>query len=80
MINVQTSVTSYMIDNCNYNYIVPECETVMSIVVREVVVVVGKEGGTVRGLADELHSIPLSATTPVIHCMSSGASRGQVLQ
>ena len=52
----------------------------MSIVVREMVIVVGKEGGTVRGLADELRSIPLSATTPVIHCMSSGTSRGRVLE
>ena len=42
------------------------------------VVVVGKVSGIVRGLVDELGSMP--ATIPVILCMSYGASRGQVKQ
>ena len=50
----------------------------VSVAVREPVVVVGKVGGIARGLSDELCSIP--AITPAIHCMSSGASRGRVLE
>ena len=42
------------------------------------VVVVGKVSGIVRGLADELRSMP--ATTPAILCMSYGVSRGKVKQ
>ena len=49
-----------------------------SVAVRATVVVVGKVGGIARGLADELRSIP--ATTPAIRCMSSGASRGWLLE
>ena len=50
----------------------------VSVAVRAAVVVVGKVGGIARGLADELRSIP--ATTPAIRCMSSGASRGWLLE
>ena len=70
------SVTSYTIA---YNYyIIPACKTVVSIAMREVVGVVEKVGGIVRGLADELRSI--FATIPAIHCMSSGVSKGRVIE
>ena len=49
----------------------------MAIAVREAVVVVGKEGGRVRGFPDEVFSI--STTTQVIHYMSFGVSIGQVI-
>ena len=50
----------------------------VSVAMRKVVVVAGKVGDIVSGLADELCSI--SATTSVIHCVSFGASRGRVLE
>ena len=58
--------------------IMPACETVVSVAVREAVIVVGKVGGIARGLADKLCSIP--ATTTAIRYMSSSASRGWVLE
>ena len=56
--------------------IIPVCETVVSVAVREAVVVVDEVGGKDRGLADDPRSMP--ATTPAICCISSGANRGWV--
>ena len=56
---------------------IPACETVMAIAVREAVVVVGKEGGRARVFSDEIFSIP--TTTQAIHYMSFGVSIGQVI-
>ena len=58
--------------------IIPACETVVSVTMREAVIVVSKVSGIARGLADKLCSIP--ATTAAIRYMSSSASREWVLE